>query len=90
MGYGCRLALRIATEERDIREEGSLYAIYSFFRKLSQGIGSALVALALSSVGYVESSAVQTVEASQNIKNLYIVFLIIGLTDYDTCKEIYL
>lgn len=64
---------------KGIREEGSLYAIYSFFRKLSQGIGSALVALALSSVGYIESSAVQTAEASKNIKNLYIVFLIIGL-----------
>lgn len=64
---------------KGIREEGSLYAIYSFFRKLSQGIGSALVALALSSVGYIESSAVQTAEASKNIKNLYIIFLIIGL-----------
>lgn len=64
---------------KGIREEGSLYAIYSFFRKLSQGIGSALVALALSSVGYIESSAVQTAETSKNIKNLYIIFLIIGL-----------
>lgn len=65
--------------KKGIREEGSLYAIYSFFRKLSQGIGSALVALALSAVGYVESSAVQTAEVSKNIKNLYIVLLIAGL-----------
>lgn len=65
--------------KKGIREEGSLYAIYSFFRKLSQGIGSAIVALALSAVGYIESSAVQTAEASKNIKNLYIILLIIGL-----------
>lgn len=65
--------------KKGIREEGSLYAIYSFFRKLSQGIGSALVALALSSVGYVESSAIQTAETAKSIKNLYIIFLVIGL-----------
>lgn len=65
--------------KKGVREEGSLYALYSFFRKLAQGIGSALVALSLSSVGYIESSAVQTVEVSANIKNLYIILLIIGL-----------
>lgn len=65
--------------KKGVREEGSLYAIYSFFRKFSQGIGSALVALALSAVGYVESSAVQTAEVSKNIKNLYIILLVIGL-----------
>lgn len=65
--------------KKGVREEGSLYALYSFFRKLAQGIGSALVALSLSSVGYIESSAVQTAEVSANIKNLYIILLIIGL-----------
>lgn len=65
--------------KKGVREEGSLYALYSFFRKLAQGIGSALVALSLSSVGYIESSSVQTAEASANIKNLYIILLIIGL-----------
>lgn len=65
--------------KKGIREEGSLYALYSFFRKLAQGIGSALLALALKSVGYIENSAVQTAEVSKNIKNLYIILLIIGL-----------
>lgn len=65
--------------KKRVREEGSLYALYSFFRKLAQGIGSALVALSLSSVGYIESSSVQTAEVSANIKNLYIILLIIGL-----------
>lgn len=66
--------------KKGVREEGSLYALYSFFRKLAQGIGSALVALSLSSVGYVESADVQTEEASKNIKNLYIILLVVGLS----------
>lgn len=64
---------------KGIREEGSLYALYSFFRKLAQGIGSALVALALSAVGYIETSTTQTAQVAANIKNLYIVLLVIGL-----------
>ncbi|MCH5170828.1 MAG: MFS transporter [Oscillospiraceae bacterium] len=66
--------------KKGVREEGSLYALYSFFRKLAQGIGSALVALSLSAVGYVESADVQTAEASKNIKNLYIILLVVGLS----------
>lgn len=65
--------------KKGIREEGSLYAMYSFFRKLAQGIGSAVTALALSSVGYIETAAVQTAKVAENIKNLYIVFLATGL-----------
>ncbi|MCC8072805.1 MAG: MFS transporter [Clostridiales bacterium] len=65
--------------EKGIREEASLYALYSFFRKLSQGIGSAVVALALSAVGFVESANVQTDQTSENIKNLYIIFMIAAL-----------
>lgn len=65
--------------EKGVREEGSLYAIYSFFRKLAQGIGSALVALSLGTVGYVENAAVQTAEAGAGIKNLYIILLVVGL-----------
>lgn len=65
--------------KKGIREEGSLYAIYSFFRKLSQGIGSAAIALALKSVGYVETAATQTAEVAANIKNVYIAILVIGL-----------
>lgn len=65
--------------KKGVREEGSLYALYSFFRKLAQGIGSALVALALSGIGYIESATVQTAEVSKNIKNLYIILLVVGL-----------
>ncbi len=65
--------------KKGVREEGSLYAIYSFFRKLSQGIGSALVALALSAVGYVEEAASQTAQTAANIKTLYIGLVLAGL-----------
>ncbi|MCD7797745.1 MAG: MFS transporter [Clostridiales bacterium] len=62
--------------EKGVREEASLYALYSFFRKLSQGIGSAVSALALSAVGYDESATIQASGVPENIKNLYIVFSI--------------
>lgn len=72
--------IEMSYRKKGIREEASLYAIYSFFRKLSQGIGSAVVALALSAVGYNENATVQTAAASENIKNLYIIFLVAGLS----------
>lgn len=65
--------------KKGVREEASLYALYSFFRKLSQGIGSAVVALALSAVGYNENATVQADGVPANIKNLYIILLVIGL-----------
>ncbi len=64
---------------KGVREEGSLYALYSFFRKLAQGIGSALLALSLKSIGYVETAKEQTGEVANNIMNLYIILLVIGL-----------
>lgn len=65
--------------EKGVREEGSLYALYSFFRKLSQGVGSAVVALALTAVGYVETAAEQSAQVAGNIKTLYIGFMVAGL-----------
>lgn len=71
--------IEMSYRKKGIREEGSLYAIYSFFRKLSQGIGSAVVALSLGTVGYVEGAAEQTAQVSANIKSLYILLLVAGL-----------
>lgn len=60
-------------------EEGSLYALYSFFRKLSQGIGQAIVSLGLGAIGFVEGeNAVQPEGFGDGVKTLYIVFLAIG------------
>ena len=62
-----------------VKEEGSVYALYSFFRKLAQGAGSAICALALSACGYVESlGAQQSMQTALNIKNMYIYFMLAG------------
>lgn len=61
------------------QEEGTLYAIYSFFRKLSQGIGSAMLALFLRTIGFVEGQGEQTEEFKANVPTLYVGFLVAGL-----------
>lgn len=60
-------------------EEGSLYALYSFFRKLAQGIGQAVVSLGLVAIGFVEGdNAVQSADFGDKVKNLYFIVLAAG------------
>ena len=60
-------------------EEGSLYALYSFFRKLSQGIGQAVVAWGLAAIGFVEGTGfVPDAAFGGKVKTLYFVVLAIG------------
>ena len=60
-------------------EEGSLYAIYSFFRKLAQGIGQAVVSIGLMAVGFVEGeNATQPEGIGDGIVKLYILVLFVG------------
>ena len=60
-------------------EEGSLYALYSFFRKLSQGIGQAVVSWGLIAIGFVEGeNAVQSADFGIKVKNLYFIVLAVG------------
>ena len=67
-------------EKTGIREEGSTYSLYSFFRKLAQGLGSAISAWALAACGYVEElGANQTAEVALNVKNMYIIVMLIGV-----------
>lgn len=72
-------------------EEGTLYAIYSFFRKLAQGIGQAVVSLGLSAIGFIEGAdAVQPAAFGENVMSLYFVVLAIGsLTAFLSMKFIY-
>lgn len=50
------------------REESSIYATYSLFRKLAQGIGQAAIALAIDLTGYIAASgANQTPEVTNRI-----------------------
>lgn len=67
-------------EKTGSRDEGSLYALFSFFRKLAQGIGSAFSAVMLSICGYVESlQANQTAQTASNIKNMYLIVMTVGV-----------
>lgn len=60
-------------------EEGSLYALYSFFRKLSQGIGQAVSSLGLAAIGFIEGEgAVQPEDFGNNVKTLYFIILFVG------------
>ncbi len=72
-------------------EEGSLYALYSFFRKLAQGIGQAVVALGLSAIGFIEGdNAVQPAGFGENVKSLYFIILAVGsLIAFLSMKFIY-
>jgi GPH family glycoside/pentoside/hexuronide:cation symporter len=39
------------------REEGTVYSLHSFFRKLAQGVGPAVALTIMQSIGYVNNSA---------------------------------
>jgi GPH family glycoside/pentoside/hexuronide:cation symporter len=72
-------------------EEGSLYALYSFFRKLAQGIGQAVVSWGLVAIGFVEGeNAVQAADFGDKVKSLYFVVLAAGsLIAFLSMKFIY-
>lgn len=60
-------------------EEGSLYALYSFFRKLAQGLGQAVVSWGLIAIGFIEGDgAVQSADFGNKVKNLYFIVLAAG------------
>ena len=53
------------------REEGTVYALHSFFRKLAQGIGPALVLAVMVALGYVGANeGNQTMEVATNMRYL--------------------
>ena len=51
------------------REEGTVYSLHSFFRKLAQGIGPSIVLLVMGVLGYVSSAGTigQSVETAKNM-----------------------
>ena len=69
------------------REEGTVYAMHSFFRKLAQGAGPSLVLVIMVFLGYVEENqGNQTMEVATNMRYLvaclYLVaaiFMFVGL-----------
>ena len=70
------------------REEGTVYAMHSFFRKLAQGAGPSLVLVIMVWLGYVEENqGSQVFEVAENMRYLvavlYLVaaiFMFVGLT----------
>ncbi len=53
------------------REEGTVYALHSFFRKLAQGLGPSIVLVIMVTLGYVEANqGTQTAEVALNMRYL--------------------
>ena len=50
------------------REEGVVYSLHSFFRKLAQGIGPAVALLIMGALGYVNNDVNEAGEAFINVK----------------------
>ncbi len=49
------------------REDGTVYAVYSFARKLGQALAGGIGGFVLTAIGYVSEASVQTTEVSQRI-----------------------
>ncbi len=61
------------------REEGVVYSLHSFFRKLAQGLGPSLVLLVMYALGYVGANgADQTLEVATNMRYLVAVLYLIS------------
>lgn len=53
------------------REEGTVYSLHSFFRKLAQGLGPSLVLVIMVALGYVEANkGAQTADVALNMRYL--------------------
>lgn len=71
--------IEVSARKTGKSEEGSLYAIYSFFRKLAQGVGQAVVSWGLVAINFKEGeSAVQEIGFGDKVKTLYIILLMVA------------
>ncbi len=52
------------------REDGTVYAVYSFARKVGQALAGGIGGFVLTAIGYVSEAAVQTVEVSERIYSI--------------------
>ena len=60
------------------RNEGTVYAAYSFFRKLANAVSGSVSSFALAIIGYNVDAAVQTEAVSNNIWRAYTAIYVIG------------
>ncbi|MBR0163349.1 MAG: MFS transporter [Lachnospiraceae bacterium] len=57
--------------KHNTREEGTIYSLHSFFRKLAQGFGPSIVLVIMVAVGYVEADrGNQTAQVAMNMRYL--------------------
>jgi len=73
------------------REEGVVYSLHSFFRKLAQGIGPAIVLVIMVWLGYVgENEGNQTAQVALNMRYLVaVLYLISAVIQFVALKFIY-
>lgn len=67
-----------------VREDGTIYAVCSFSRKIGQAIASAMGAWSLALIGYVEGAAKQTAAVNNGIYNIAtlvpaILYIVVGV-----------
>lgn len=69
-----------------VREEGTVYSLHSFFRKLAQGVAPSLALVIMSALGYVGAQTGETFEVAVRMRylvaGLYLasaIFLFLGL-----------
>ena len=60
------------------REEGTVYSLHSFFRKLAQGIGPSLGMVLMTWVGYTGAATGETMAVATNIRYLVAGMYIVG------------
>ena len=60
------------------RNEGTVYAAYSFFRKLANAVSGSVSSFALAIIGYNVNAAVQTEAVTNNIWRAYTAIYVIG------------
>lgn len=78
------------------REDGTVYAIYSFARKLGQALAGGVGGFALTAIGYVSDAPAQTVEVAGRIYSVatlvpgicYLVVFLIMQTCYPLTKRV--
>ncbi len=78
------------------REDGTVYAIYSFARKLGQALAGGVGGFALTAIGYVSDAPMQTTEVSERIYSVatlvpavcYLIVFFIMLKFYPLTKRV--
>ena len=56
-----------------VREEGTVYSLHSFFRKLAQGVGPSMVLLIMGALGYVSELGTAGQSAATSYKMCWLV-----------------